>query len=293
MKSSLFLSLAASALVASTVWAADPPKPLHVLIVAGGCCHDYLNQPLILKDGLEARANVKVDVAYNWDKSTKMTFSAYDSPDWAKGFDVVIHDECSSDVMDHPYVDNIVNAHKNGLPGVNLHCAMHSYRKGFKTGEPQPAGSEQAIWYDYLGLQSQHHGKQLPISITFVDTTHPITKGMENWTTIKEELYNNVWKDDNFKNWPAAHPLARGKQDAGDKIGENNSVIVWTNEYGPKKTRVFSTTLGHNNETVSDPRYLDLITRGLLWTCNKLGDDSKPVAGYEAQPKSAAAAAQK
>ncbi|MCA9152118.1 MAG: discoidin domain-containing protein, partial [Planctomycetales bacterium] len=37
--------------------------------------------------------------------------------------------------------------------------------------------------------------------------------------------------------------------------------------------RSFSTTIGHNTETVRDPRYLDLITRGLLWACDKLNDD--------------------
>jgi type 1 glutamine amidotransferase len=48
-------------------------------------------------------------------------------------------------------------------------------------------------------------------------------------------------------------------------------VAVWTNTYN-KKTRVFGTTLGHNNATVEDPRYLDLVTRGLLWSCDKLDD---------------------
>jgi type 1 glutamine amidotransferase len=283
MKLRSFLAVAAAAAFALPLCAADN-KPLKVLIIAGGCCHDYVKQPIILKKGIEERANATVEIVLCPDEATRTKttakFPLYDDPNWAKGYDAAIHDECSSDVMDHPYVDNIVNAHKNGLAGVNLHCAMHSYRKGFKTGDPQPANSEQTIWYDYLGLQSQHHGKQLPIEITFVDKDSPITKGMENWTTVNEELYNNVWKDDNFKNWPAAHALARGKQDAGDKIGENNSVVVWTNEYGPKKTKVFSTTIGHNNTTVEDPRYLDLVTRGLLWTCGKLGDDGKPVAGY-------------
>jgi type 1 glutamine amidotransferase len=50
------------------------------------------------------------------------------------------------------------------------------------------------------------------------------------------------------------------------------SVVVWTNAYGPNKTRVWSTSLGHNNETVADERYLDLVTRGLLWACDKLND---------------------
>ena len=58
------------------------------------------------------------------------------------------------------------------------------------------------------------------------------------------------------------------------------SAVVWTNEYGDKKTRVFSTTIGHNNETVSDARYLDLVTHGLLWACGKLDDKGQPAAGY-------------
>ena len=34
-------------------------------------------------------------------------------------------------------------------------------------------------------------------------------------------------------------------------------------------TRVFSTTLGHNTATVGDDRYLELVTRGLLWAVGK------------------------
>jgi type 1 glutamine amidotransferase len=95
--------------------------------------------------------------------------------------------------------------------------------------------------------------------VTYIDDEHPATKGLENWTTINEELYNNV------RVFDTAHALARGKQ------AENDFVVTWVNHYG--KTRVFSTTLGHNNETVADPRYLELVTRGLLWSCDKLNDD--------------------
>jgi type 1 glutamine amidotransferase len=92
---------------------------------------------------------------------------------------------------------------------------------------------------------------------------------------VREELYNNI------KVFPTAHPLARGKQMVKQKDGTEKAVdyvVVWANDYG--KTRVFSTTLGHNNATVSDARYLDLVTRGLLWSCGKLGADGKPAAGY-------------
>ena len=189
---------------------------------------------------------------------------------------MVIHDECSADVTEPGYVGNILAAHKNGTPAVNLHCAMHSYRWG-KFQEPVQAGADNAGWYEMLGIQSTRHGPQEPIAITFTDSGSPITKGLTNWTTIKEELYNNV-------QILTGKALAIGKQSYTDKKSgqpkEDETVVVWTNEYGEKKTRIFSTTLGHNNDTVADARYLDLVTRGLLWSCGKLGDDGKAVAGY-------------
>ena len=80
-----------------------------------------------------------------------------------------------------------------------------------------------------------------------------------------------------------AHEIARGTQvikgrDGGSKT--NEYVVVWVNSYGPKKTRVFSTTIGHNNETVADPRYLELVTRGLLWATGHLEEDGMPAPGY-------------
>ncbi len=271
-------SLAVAISLNSPVFAADA-KPLRALLVCGGCCHDYAAQQTILKTGIESRINAVVDVSYNPDKTTKATFPIYQSKDWAKDFDVVIHDECSADITkdSNPgYVENILAAHKNGTPAVNLHCAMHSYRWGnFK--ERIAAGADNRGWYEMLGLQSTGHGPQEPITLTIVDEASPIVSGMTGWTTIKEELYNNVQV-------LTAHALVKGTQMQKDKktgeVKQAEAVVAWTNEYGDKKTRIFSTTIGHNNETVADARYLDLVTRGLLWACGKLGPDGKPVAGY-------------
>ncbi len=266
---------------------AAKPKPLRILIVAGGCCHDYETQSQTLKNALESRLNAVVDVAFNPDKSTETTFDIYQSDDWAKDFDVILHDECSANVTDPAYVGRILKAHRDGKPAVNMHCAMHSYRWGeFK--EPVTAGADNAGWYEMLGLQSTGHGPQSPIDISYTAKDHPIVKGLENWTTINEELYNNV------QIFPGATALASGRQmqmpkaakgkaktaDADAKPIEANAVVAWTNEYGPNKTRIFSTTIGHNNETVADARYLDLVTRGLLWAAGKLNDDGNPADGY-------------
>jgi type 1 glutamine amidotransferase len=107
---------------------------------------------------------------------------------------------------------------------------------------------------------------------------------LENWTTIKEELYNNI-------QILGGTPLASGKQLAMPKVKkgekadpdakptESNAVVAWTNEFGPNKTRIFSTTIGHNTATVQDERYMKLITRALLWTTGKLGPDGKAAEG--------------
>lgn len=238
--------------ILSLVSASAAEAPLRALLVCGGCCHDYEKQSVILRDGIQARANVQVDVVISPDKKTSPWFPMYEKKDWAKGYDVVIHDECSADIKDMSYVSNIVDAHKAGLAAVNLHCAMHSYRTGTD------------VWFEFLGLQSSGHGAQKPISIDFSGADHEITRGLAGWTTGNEELYNNV------KVFPTAKPLALGKQDQGDGKSED-AVVVWTNDY--HGSRVFNTTIGHNNETVADDRYLDLVVRGLLWSCGKLTPD--------------------
>ena len=221
-------------------------KPLKALLIAGGCCHDYAKQHEILSKGIQSRANVQVDVVWTDDKSVTPPLPLYDNPDWARGYDIIIHDECAAGVKDLALVKRILDVHQT-IPAVHLHCAMHSFRTGTDA------------WFKHLGLQSASHGPQEPIAITFVDQEHPITKPLANWTTIKEELYNNV-------NIFDAHPLAMGRQTVKGK--DVDYVVAWTNE--KQGARSFSTTIGHNNDTVADARYLDLLTRGLLWACDQL-----------------------
>ena len=259
------------------------PQPLKVLIVAGGCCHDYDTQTKLLKKGIEARVHAAVEVIYNPDTTVKARFPIYESDGWARDFDVIIHDECSAGVTERPYVDRILKAHRDGVPAVNLHCAMHSYRWG-DFQEPVDAGAENAGWYEMIGLQSTGHGPQSPIDVVYEQ--HPITAGLAGWRTINEELYNNI------QVYPSATVLAAGKQmqkprrkkgqpaDEAVEPTEVTAVVAWVNEYGPKKTRIFSTSLGHNNETVGDDRYLDLVSNGLLWVTGKLSDKGEPAAGY-------------
>jgi type 1 glutamine amidotransferase len=242
--------------------AADDDKPIRALLILGGCCHDYKKQQDLITKGVSSRANVQWAISFDPDTGTKHLNPWYEKEDWAKGFDVVLHDECCSDVKDPKIVEKILKPHKDGLPAVITHCGMHSYRtEGYPKATP---------WFEFTGLASTGHGPQAPIEISFLDKESAITKDMKDWKTINEELYNNSAG----KLLETASPLAKGKQTFTSKDGKVSvaeAVCVWTNTYNGK-TKVFATTLGHNNETVADARYLDLITRGLLWSVGKLDD---------------------
>jgi type 1 glutamine amidotransferase len=165
-------------------------------------------------------------------------------------------------VKDAKIVERILKPHKEGLPAVVVHCGMHCYRsEGFPKMTP---------WFEFTGLATTGHGPQAPIEITYPDKESSITKGLEGWKTVNEELYNNI----TGKLLETAQPIAKGKQTFKAKDGKERveqAIVAWTNTYNGK-TKVFGTTLGHNNDTVGDARYLDLVTRGLLWSCGKLED---------------------
>ncbi len=224
------LSASLLGLTGTTLPAVNEPAPIRALLVVGGCCHDYAKQKDILTQGISARANVRWTIAYDPDNGTKHLNPVYEKPDWAKDFDVVVHDECCADVKDLGLIDRILEPHRRGLPGVVLHCGMHCYRS---KGWPKSV----TPWFEFTGLPTTGHGRQQPISVAFTDVESPITKGLKDWTTGKEELYNNSAG----KLLDTARPLARGKQTVPSKDGKESTsetVVAWTNLYKGKAQRV-------------------------------------------------------
>ena len=248
-------------LLAEAVPAAAPQAKakLKGLLVTGGCCHDYERQIEIITEGLSQRASISWKVVYEGkDRNTKV--SIYNNPDWSKGYDVVVHNECYGAIQDVKFVETIVNGHKNtGVPALVIHCSMHSYRAA-QTDE----------WRKLLGVTSRRHEKGgRKLKVTRVADQDPIMKGFpKNWTSPNGELYviENIWP--NTKPLATAHGVDTGK----------DHLCMWTNTYG--KARVFGTTLGHHNETMLTDEWLDTVGRGLLWCCGKLAKDGEPLAGY-------------
>jgi type 1 glutamine amidotransferase len=226
-------------------------KPIKALLITGGPFHDYAKQKEILTKGISARAPVEWTIAEDVADTREHKHSIYSKPEWWKGYDVIVHDECFGFVEDDAFVEAIVKGHvDNKVPVVAIHCAVHSYRK-----------AKTRAWSEMLGIRSEAHGPKEDIAVTYnAKMEHPITKGLANWTSPKDELYNNI------KVYEKTTPLATGKQSKANA----DAVVVWTNDYNG--LRVFVTTLGHANDIVADPNYLDMVTRGLLWSVDRLGD---------------------
>ena len=226
--------------------AENTDRPIQALLVTGGCCHDYDRQKLILTRGISARANVRWTVVQQGGKTTNTKIPLYNDPNWADGFDIVVHNECFAHVKDKEFVDRILAPHRNGTPAILIHCAMHCYR----TGDDR--------WFEFVGMQSPGHGPHYSYKAENVQPDHPIMAGFgDRFVAPKGELYHSM------KVFPTATPLAQ----ANRKADGMPQVCVWTNNY--RGTRVFGTTIGHYNETMVEPQYMDMLTKGLLWAVGR------------------------
>lgn len=263
MKLTLFYFCLAAAIGATSgAVAADATKPLRALLVTGGGFHDYTAQKTILTEGLSARVNVEWTIVQEG-TTREHRMSIYENPDWAKGFDVIVHNECFGMVADQDFVERVAAPHHAGVPAVILHASVHSYRNA-----PTDA------WREVIGARSMSHEGRRDLKVNALSAPHPVMKGFPGeWENPNDELYKIE------KTWPNAMPLA---EVFGEETKQKHPVI-WLNTVNG--TRVFVTTLGHANETVESAVYLDLVARGLLWACGKLNDDGTPAKGYAAQRK--------
>lgn len=228
--------------------AAAGPRP-RVLIVSGGCCHDYALQDKILMDAMARTLPIDWTVVVQGGTGTNAQIPLYENPDWARGFDLVVHNECYADVSDEAFIGRITKAHRdNHIPAVVIHCSMHSYR-----------AAQADLWREFLGVTSRRHTRAHNVAVTVADASHPVTAGMPaTWSTPVDELYVIE------KLWPGATALATA---VSPEEGHATYPVLWAHEYGG--ARVVGTTLGHGNATWEDPVFRGILQRAVLWTLKK------------------------
>lgn len=241
----IFLLFVASHLSCGT---AKHKKPLKVLLITGGCCHNYPLQTEALKNGLSKLATAEWTVVNDGGTGTNATIDLYNNSNWAKNYDVVVHNECFADTKSPEYIRKITTAHYAGTPAVVIHCAMHTYRS-----------SDIDDWREFLGVTSRRHDHQSNYPVKKLESNHPIVADMPAvWTSPKDELYIIE------KTWPNTTVLATS---VSEKDGKTHPVI-WINQYG--KARVFGTSFGHSDATFADPEFINMVSKGILWSAGWL-----------------------
>jgi uncharacterized protein len=221
---------------------------LRALVVSGGCCHDYPTQAKVTMDVLRRAAPVDWTVTYEGGTGTSGKQPVYEKADWAKGFDVVIHNECFAQNGEESLINTIIAAHKAGVPAIVLHCAMHSYQSA-----PNIEG-----WREFLGVTTVRHTRAHNIAVKTKAADHPIMQGfVPEFTTPTDELYVIT------RLWPKATALASAVSPEPDGL---EYPVAWVNDYNG--TRIFGTTLGHN-ETWNDANFQDLLSRGFKWVLKR------------------------
>jgi type 1 glutamine amidotransferase len=222
-------------------------RPLQVLLITGGCCHNYPFQAGQLTNAVARRADVRFTVVNEGGTGTRGQIGLYDRKDWAKPYDVVVHNECFADTADADYIGRILAAHRGGTPAVVVHCAMHTYR-----------AASFDDWREFLGVTSRRHDHMSRYPVKIVEPGHPVMKSMPaSWTTAMDELYVIE------KLWPNAKALATSRSE----VNQAEHPVAWVNQY--HGSRVFGTTFGHSDATFSDPVFLEMLARGIVWAADK------------------------
>lgn len=229
--------------------AAAATAPIRALYVTGGGFHDFVAQEPIVTEGLAERLPIEWTVDHSAGTSTEVLIDRHSTTDWADEFDLVVYNMSFSHVVDPEWIDRIAHAHRDrGIPAVILHGATHSYRR-----------STTDSWKQLMGAESMRHDSQREFAIEAVDAEHPIIRDLPgDWGPGVDELYEIE------RTWPTMTPLLR----AYSVESEAHHPVAWTNEFG--SARVFVTTMGHNNRTMADPHYLDMVSRGALWALGRL-----------------------
>ena len=242
----------AAACLAPPTFAQDTAAPIRAMLVTGGCCHDYDAQKLILTEGLSQRLGPIEWTIHQYAEPKNTRATVYDDADWAKGFDLVVHNECFGAMEDADFVARIVAGHREyGVAAVLVHCSMHSYR----------TSTAADTWREFIGVTSTYHeSQQRPMTV--IPTDAGTASGLlasigSSWQTPNGELYivKQVWPDTEVL------ATAMSKQENADQP------VIWRCDHGDM--RVFATTIGHHNETMRSETYQEMLAAGTAWALGR------------------------
>ena len=217
---------------------------IKVLVVTGG--HGFETEPFfkIFRDNpaiTSAAAEHDGASATAWERDDLATF------------DVVVLYDMPRNITSAQQA-KVRSLFERGTGLVVLHHALVSfqdwpdYERIIGGRYPQPPAGQPQI---SAAVGYQH---DVDVPVTILDTRHPITAGMKDFT-IRDEIY---W---GFRVGRDVHPLL------GTTHPKAGKPLMWTRTEG--KSRVVFLQLGHDRQAFDNPNFRDLVARSLHWAARR------------------------
>jgi hypothetical protein len=145
---------------------------------------------------------------------------------------------------------------------------------GSSTEPRRLEGEPWAAFSDMLGmtwkLENIGHTRRHIFAVEWVDRDHPISSGLPLTFVANDELYHKI----DLK--PNAHVLADAYDDPTIKGGTGKQEpVIWTVPFG--KGRVVMIVLGHDLLAMSQPGFMDVLTRAAEWAATDKVAPNEPV----------------
>ena len=262
MRRTVLLLLAACVLFAVTGFA-HADKPIKIVVVTGG--HGYQKEPFVKM--FQSFKGIEF-VHHELPKNTCDVFE--DVSKW--DYDAIVLYNMSQPLTDKQKANFLSLLDK----GVGL-VALHHCIAAFETWDEYP----KIIGGRYFRKQNKTRPAEQPLSkpthgvmmdVKVVDTKHPVTAGVSDFTLKDETYQNQAFEKDN-------HILLTCDNPTSDKT------IGWTRTY--RASRVCYIELGHDGIAYADANYRKLLTNAIRWTAAgtggpKAGGPTAPPAGFTA-----------
>ncbi len=219
----------------------DTVKPVRVLLITGGHGYD--------RDGLHRMLSNMPDATFKeitlpGDQDKLM-------PAIARQFDCLVFHDQSRFALSDQQKANLEAMWAGGMPTVMLHHSLIShndvplFREVFGG-----AYLIKPATIDGQNHPASNYTKPVDVTIQITDKTHPITRGISDFT-MNDEVFGNLYIS------PKVHVLAQTNHPKSSKP------VLWTNQY--KKSRVFALVQGHDKNAFDNASYRELFYRGIRW----------------------------
>lgn len=234
-----------SLLCTATIVAKAQDTKLHVLVFSKTAKFRHKSIP----KGVETFASLAIK--YNWSVDYSEDSGKFDSTLFA--YDVLVFLNTTGDILNDKQQMVMQEFFARGKGFVGIHAASDT--------------EHEWPWYiEMVGAEFESHPKIQNASLTMSDNYTPFFGKEAKARKTTDEWYN-------FKKPVCAHANVLSSVDESSYEGgkmNGNHPITWFHHY--EGGRVFFTGLGHTNEQFDDEKFLDELSKGVMWAGSQIND---------------------